>query len=582
MQASTGADAIGGSTASGGAQGAPGTGGPLAPLLAGGLEAPRARAAVVALITLAWLALGLFELLRSGAAHDILEYDDGVWFGSSLRLVQGAIPYRDFVLDQPPGVPLLLTPIALTSKAIGTSGAFVAARYLTVVVEAFNVALVGWLLRHRSLFAVAVGCSLAAFYPSAVITSRTVMIEPYCALFCLGALAVVFREGRLARERRSIMVAGILFGIAGSCKAFALFPFVVLLGQLCIGGEKGDRASGTRLAAMCAGAAGATFAIICSPFFIAAPSGFVRQVVVAQLQRGTSAMADKWDRAAQLLGVPPAPSGGRLPNTTDMAVIVIAGFVVIAALAAAWWPTRPSEGPARLSLARYSVACTLATAAGLVWPAAFYYHYPAFLGPFAALAIAMGAERAWGFGPSTRAPSAAPPGTAPESGEQLPIAGFWRPWSAATIAFALLVAGTVHGVRVVQTVAQPERPQSALVERAVPPGACTTSDNPAFLILADRFTAPPTCTDLVDAYGSTLSWAHGASGPAAARRPAAVAAWTNVLRHTDYLVISLGLKPGRVPWGPVLRSYLAHHFRLVARGPGVSVYARRPTTKAHG
>src|SRR5580704_13671726 len=72
----------------------------------------------VSAIALFSLALGLFQLLRAGGLHALLEYDDGVWFGSTLRMVDGAIPYRDFVLDQPPLVPLLLSPVALLSHAI--------------------------------------------------------------------------------------------------------------------------------------------------------------------------------------------------------------------------------------------------------------------------------------------------------------------------------------------------------------------------------------------------------------------------------------------------------------------------------
>ena len=38
---------------------------------------------------------------------DFTGYDDGVDFGSAVRLVGGALPYRDFVLIQPPGISLL-------------------------------------------------------------------------------------------------------------------------------------------------------------------------------------------------------------------------------------------------------------------------------------------------------------------------------------------------------------------------------------------------------------------------------------------------------------------------------------------
>ena len=37
-------------------------------------------------------------------------YDDGVYLGAALHLVNGVLPYRDFVLLHPPGITLLMTP----------------------------------------------------------------------------------------------------------------------------------------------------------------------------------------------------------------------------------------------------------------------------------------------------------------------------------------------------------------------------------------------------------------------------------------------------------------------------------------
>jgi hypothetical protein len=512
------------------------------------------------------LLLGLFQLLRAGGAHDILEYDDGVWFGSSLRLIEGALPYRDFVLDQPPGVPLLLAPVALLSKVVGSAGAFAIARYVTIIVEAVNVALVGWLLRHRSALCLAVACTVVAVYPTAVITSRTVMLEPYCDLFCLLGLVAAFEDGLLGSPRRRALLAGMAFGAAGACKGFALFPFAVLVGQIWLASKGEPRGTGLRRSGLCAGAAAATFALICSPFLIAAPGAFFDQVVVAQLRRGIPAMADRWARAAQLLGVPPAPDGVLRPDGFERALVVAVAVVVAAAMAAAWWSARgarpqrwgraaaPVDGtdiPGRRSLARYGVVCTLVTAAGLSWPAAFYYHYAAFLAPFGAIPLGVAAEAA------ARSKGARVLGAAAAS--------------------VLLVVGTAHAVRMVQTVDQPDHPQVALVERVVPKGGCTATDNPSLLILADRFAAPGGCTDLVDAYGSTLAWGNGQSAARAPQRPAAVHRWIQVLDHTDYLVLTGGLRPGRIPWDTTLLSYLHSNFRRVASEPGVAVWARRQT-----
>jgi alpha-1,2-mannosyltransferase len=500
----------------------------------------------VSAIALFSLALGLFQLLRAGGLHALLEYDDGVWFGSTLRMVDGAVPYRDFVLDQPPLVPLLLSPVALLSHAIGAAGAFGAARIVTVGVEAFNVVLLGRLLRYRSLLCVVVSCSVLAVFPAAVVTSRTVLLEPYCDLFCLVGLLAAFDGGRLSRDRKRIVLAGVAFGAGCACKVFAVLPLVVLLGQLWANQGALPTPKHLKDAARLGLSAVASFCVICSPFFVVAPVAFVRQVVLTQLERGARAMPDHWSRVAELVGVPPAPNGGPLPDSFERIVIIAVVALVCLALFATW---RAAKAPARASLERYSVVCVLVTGAGLAWPAAFYYHYAAFLAPFLALPFGIGAEA-----------------LSKAKGRAIALSG----------ACALLVVGSAHAVRAVQTVDQPDLADVAFVDRAVPAGACTVSDNPAVLLLADRFSAPGGCTDLVDADGSTLAWSKGQRGAGALSAPAALVGWVKVLEQTDYLLVTGGLTPGRIPWGPTLLGYLHDHFRMAGDTGGIVVWARAP------
>lgn len=502
------------------------------------------KALAVGAIAFFSLGLGLFQLLRVGGLHAILEYDDGVWFGSALRLAEGVLPYRDFVLDQPPLVPLLLSPVAVLARAVGTSGAFGAARVVTVVVEALNVVLLGRLLRYRSTLCVAVSCAVLAVYPAAVITSRTVLLEPYCDLWCLLGLLAAFEGGRLSADRRRLLVAGVAFGAACACKVFALLPFVVLVGQLWAG-----RAGGMRRAASCVAGTAGTFLVICSPFLVAAPSAFSRQVVLTQLERGGHAMADYWTRLAELVGVPPAPSAGPAPDALESIVVVVVVAVTCLALVATW---AAAGRPGRSSLERYGVLCVVVTGTGLAWPAAFYYHYAAFLAPFLALPFGVAAE--------------ALNRTGGPRGRAVVV------WAAC----ALMVVGAAHAVRVVQTVDQPDRPDLTQLDRTVPKGGCTASDDPAVLVLADRFSAPKGCTDLVDSDGSTLVWSGGRRGSEAASEPAAVSNWLQVLHHTDYLVLTGGLAPGRIPWDRVLLGYLYAHFHLSENVGGIAVWAREP------
>jgi len=74
------------------------------------------------LATLLALALRLFPLSRPGYLSGYTQYDDGVYFGNALRLVRGAIAYRDFAMVQPPGSMLLMAPIALAAKLAARRG----------------------------------------------------------------------------------------------------------------------------------------------------------------------------------------------------------------------------------------------------------------------------------------------------------------------------------------------------------------------------------------------------------------------------------------------------------------------------
>ncbi len=188
------------------------------------------------------------------------------------------------------------------------------------------------------------------------------------------------------------------------------------------------------------------------------------------------------------------------------------------------------------------------TAAGLAWPAAFYYHYAAFLAPFMALPLGVAGDLAY----RSRHRALALGATS-----------------------ALVVVGTVNAVRAVQTTDQPGRPDIAWLAEAVPAGACAITDNPSVLILANRFAAPPGCSDLVDADGSTLSWSGGRRGYQALSQPQAITDWLGVLGQTDYVVVTQGLVPARIPWGPSLLGYLYGHFRASASLSGLVVWARR-------
>ena len=133
----------------------------------------------VAVATAVALGLRLYQLTRPGHFLGVTSYDDGVYVGAAIRLIDGVPPYRDFVLVQPPGVVLLMAPVAALGKLAGTAWAMGLGRLLTACAGAASVPLTGLLVRHRGLLAVVISCGIMALYPDAILASETVLQEPW-------------------------------------------------------------------------------------------------------------------------------------------------------------------------------------------------------------------------------------------------------------------------------------------------------------------------------------------------------------------------------------------------------------------
>ena len=199
-----------------------------------------AAAAVLALV------LRIYQLARPGVLLGVAWYDDGVYFGSALRLAHGVLPYRDFIFAQPPGITLLLTPVALLAKVTGTAWGMAIARILTLLASTAGVVLGGLLVRHRGLAAVVVTCGLLAVYPASVTDTRTIFLEPWVAMFCLAGALALFDGDRLAGGRR-LLWGGVLFGFAGAVESFAIIPVLVVLALALPGpGPRGCISAGWR------------------------------------------------------------------------------------------------------------------------------------------------------------------------------------------------------------------------------------------------------------------------------------------------------------------------------------------------
>jgi hypothetical protein len=483
------------------------------------MKRPRDRTAtlIIAVTALLAAAIASYLLTRPGFLFGTTP-DISAWFGSSVRLVHGALPYRDFDLTQPPGFALLASPFAFLSEVIGTRDALAALRVCTPLLAAGNVLLVGRAIRHHGIAAVIAACGVMAFFPAELYAMRSGLLEPLVDLFCLAGIALVFDGDGFAASRRRMLLGGIAFGIAGTVKAPAIVPVLVLL-VLCLPDIR------NRMLPFLAGVV-AGFCVPTLPFFLAAPAGFIRDVIGTQL--GRIPAADRVPipvRLGDLTGIGAFGGGAALAliATGVLAALVIAAFVL------------PPRKPAPLEW--FAIAATILVGAAQLAPAWYYEHYAAFITPFLALLLGIGISRC-----------------ARRRASRVAIA----------IATAAVVALFVNQVLLLQRASTPDIART--VDAVVPAGACTLSDAPSHLVTTDRLVATaPGCTDVTDPQGATLSYGYGSAG--------AQHLWAVAVEHADYLVTSTPFAQWYIPPDATVRAYVAKNFRLVRSG-GLLFYVR--------
>jgi hypothetical protein len=518
--------------------------------------------------TLLALAIRLYTLTRHGYLTGVTEYDDGVYLGGAIRLLSGALPYHDFAFVQPPGILLLMAPVAVLGKIGATTHAMAAARLLTAAASTACVPLAGSLVRYRGVLVTVVTCGLLAIYPDDVATAHTLILEPWLNLFCLLGVAIAFHRGRLASSSQRLLWAGVAFGFAGAVKYWAALPAVLLLAVCLLTGNGWTgrvRRAGTYTLGVIAG-----FVVTVLPFFAFAPAAFVRSTLFDQATRAASYVPVSV-RLAHLTGLIDVLNGrGHLTLTAGVHslftgsgaaatpnasvgwlpyVVALLGAGVLA-IGYLWEPGRPSP------LEWYVLAAAVASVAAVLGYSAFFYHYPAFAAPWLALAAGCAAGAiASGFVGHPQVRRA--------------IIGCF---GVAVLAVAAFQVSELSGLRA--TSVYPDR-------ALIPAGSCVVSDEISLVIAANRLTADrPGCPDVLDGLAQTLVLSNGVSVQGgAANHPDVVAAWQNILSRADYVWLSPN-NARRIPWTPGLTAWFDANFQPVhvhhhARGLG-QVYQRIP------
>jgi Dolichyl-phosphate-mannose-protein mannosyltransferase len=493
--------------------------------------------AVIMTATLLAVGLRLYDLSRPGFLLGIDEYDEGTDFGSAIRLVHGALPYRDFIMVHPPGITLLMFPVALATRVMGTDTGMAVARVVTAMAGAAAVPLAGLVTRRRGLFAALVTCGVLAIFPDSVLASRTVLLEPWLVLFCLlGALAI-FDGDQVASSTRRLLLGGVLFGFAGAVKVWAILPVVVILVLT---------ARRPRQAAVYAAGVALGFCVPVLPFALSAPTTFYRSVIVAQLFRNDIVRIPQGYRLQQMLGLT------HFPQLTTPALVIIGIVVVLLITAMTVLGSRlaHSSPPALDWFA--TGTCALVVAAFL-WPADFYYHYAAFLAPFLPLALAL---------PASRLLAALPAG-----GIRARLT-WLRPVTMMTAAAAIVVLAVFQVIAESHNYTSVPPTEIAAVQRLIPPGACVATDQASYTIAIDRFVSSvPQCSLMIDGLGIDYALSNGRNPQTgAAGSPTVEAAWMSAFRAAKYAWLTTEAYR-RIPWTPRLAAYFNSHFVPLTGGP---------------
>jgi len=469
------------------------------------------------------------------SANDI---DGPTYFAGAVQLVHGRLPYRDFAFVQPPAVVLLASPFALASRLVGTRDAFTAVRVFMPMVDVASVWVVGRRVRHRGPIAVLVGAGGLAVYMPAVLSTRTLLLEPWLDLFCLLALTFAFdRRGSLASGRR-IWIAGVFMGLAVAVKLWAVFPLVVL-GAWCLWYPGRARRFATFVIGVLAG-----FGVPSFVFVVASPRRFFHDVVVSQLNRLNERIPFSW-RMGDVLGITKVGQPHAISTRTIVvAFVVLAVFLLATVRALAVMHRRPT------ALAVCALVSTAVAFAILMIPGEFPYHYPDFLSPFAAVTFGLAA------------------GTLAEAFARKAVAKAVL----ATLVAAAVVAVLVNDVPLLD----PLRATSygAILDQLIPPGACVVTDYTAVTIAANRYiSSDRSCPVIVDPYGLDLTLDNGHT-PIDPGEPtqAVISAWRSAFEQTDWIVLTTSAR-ARIPLVPSVKSYLQTNFTQVGNR-GVLVYER--------
>ncbi len=390
------------------------------------------------------LAIRLYATLAGGGLTAYGIYDDGVYYASAIAFVHGFLPYRDFGILHPPGIILIGAPFAALGSIFGDPAGFALARLSFLFIGALNAALVALLaLRFGRLAALLSGLLMAIWYGARFADHTFLLIAPQ-TLLLLVALLLLTSDQRPGLRR--VAIAGACLGASTSIQIWNGLPLVVLLGWM-IWSDWRAGESWYRRAASFLGGAAVAGAIICLPFFIAAPRKMLEMTILDQLQRPDAGKA-LITRLGMLEGWP----RGGFGHMPDVVTALLAPIIAAAVAVTAW------VVPATRV---WAVVLALEVAFILRAPVQFL-HYTGWIAPLLVLLLGIGMARAI------------------EAARARPVVV-----RAAAIGLPVAVFAVISVVSVAQR--HGSRIATDLILEQVADARCVTADGPGLLILTDLF-----------------------------------------------------------------------------------------------
>ncbi|MDR3664964.1 MAG: hypothetical protein P4L86_32025 [Mycobacterium sp.] len=468
-----------------------------------------------------------------GSAASGLGYDDGILLGSAIRLIHGDLPYLSFLFLHPPGISVLMSPVAAFGVAAGSSSALILARVLTLFVAIANAVLVALAVRRRGPVASATAGVLFALFPLAINATHTLMLAPFTLLFCLIGTVLLVGTGEIATPRR-VLLAGLAFGFACTVDLAAVSVALAAVVVVAVVHRK----SALRLAASMVG----IFAVLCLPFFAAAPGRFLDDVVIAPFQHewsGTGSLAFKVRQLAGVEGI----SWIQLPDAIifGAAILLIAGF--------GYWVFISRTD---FVAGDWFVVMALVATVAVALVGGQLYSQDAYL-PAAFISMAAGLL------------AAALARAANSTQRVSPLLGFVL---AGVLCTALVVQDAAHARALLKGSFNP----ADVIKATVPAGACLVTDVTTFAIVADRFTSNnDKCPTMIDPYGEWIARTDR-HGLYAGTYPAEfVTAFADLIDRADYVALVAPLS-NYVPWTPELSQWFLSSFESVRQTPTVTLY----------